>query len=748
MPKIVIRSTLLLFLLSVPGIGLRGQSEKPPIEDKYKQGHSRHGAAFDAGPREKPWEMEGIGKVHFPITTSNPEVQKWFNQGHALLHSFWYYEAERAFRWCLKLDPECAMAYWGLARSVDDRKRSAPLIKEAARRKDKVSERERLYIEAWEALYGPGEPRDPAATGESNPSNRDRFRERLEKLTLRFPEDIEARSLLALDHLGNNRLGADLILKQVIAQDPRHPGAHHYRIHNWDRSEGEQALDSCRLYGEIAPMIGHAQHMPGHIYSGLGMWHEGAISMDSATRVEQQYMRRRMIFPFNDWNYAHNRNYLCYIQEQLGMPTAATSGARQLLAAPRDPQHDNPDEYGTHWQGMIALMRVLIKFERWKEILEPKAFPWRDNVRDKTHRAYCEALAHLGLGDRDKAMRSYDDHAALYKDVQKPENKWLDQTYGIQSLEIRAKLALASGDDLTGLGLLADAAKREFEQRHRANDPPSYPVPLYNALGRAYADRKSPILAIKAFEKTLELVRNDAFALAGLAQAYAALGETEKARDAYARLLYVWSDGEPGLPWMEGARKLGLDAKPRDSSPGKQRNYKLTTLDPLGPNQWQPYDAPRLDALDAKGKRVTLEEYRGRNLLLIFYLGEECPHCMEQLVEVTKRKDELSRLNTDVLAISSDTPQQNAASSKVSELPFRLLSDGRFENARRFKSYDDYEDLALHSTILIDGQGRVHWSRNGGDPFKDFDFLMKEIQRLSDDAPGKKKPDSTKTATK
>ena len=91
--------------------------------DQPRRGHSRHGDAFDIGPRQKPWVIEGIGRTHFPITTRNPEVQRWFDQGHTLLHHFWYYEAERAFRWCLKLEPDNAMAYWGLARAAEDQQR-------------------------------------------------------------------------------------------------------------------------------------------------------------------------------------------------------------------------------------------------------------------------------------------------------------------------------------------------------------------------------------------------------------------------------------------------------------------------------------------------------------------------------------------------------------------------------------------------------------------------------------------------
>ena len=178
-----------------------------------------------------------------------------------------------------------------------------------------------------------------------------------------------------------------------------------------------------------------------------------------------------------------------------------------------------------------------------------------------------------------------------------------------------------------------------------------------------------------------------------------------------------------------------MTAAPRDVSPAPQRSYKKVTLASFGPAAWQPYPAPALDALDASGKRVTLDEYRGKNVLLIFYLGEECPHCLEQLKGVSKRKADFARLNTEVLAISSDPPEENADSGAVKDLGFRLLSDKEFANARRFQSYDDFENLELHSTILIDAQGRVHWARNGGDRFTDFDFLIKEITRLNQRRP-------------
>src|SRR5271165_4490019 len=181
----------LLFLLSVPLFAF--QDSTPGILEKL--GHSHIGEAFDTGPREKPWVMEGIGVAHFPITTRNPEVQQWFNQGNALLHSFWFYEAERSFRWCLKLEPDNAMAYWGLARATEG-DRAADFLREAVKRKDKVTERERLYIEAEAAVLLPDPVRDTGAKPDYRELRRAEMK-KLETLCLKYPDDMEARALLA-----------------------------------------------------------------------------------------------------------------------------------------------------------------------------------------------------------------------------------------------------------------------------------------------------------------------------------------------------------------------------------------------------------------------------------------------------------------------------------------------------------------------------------------------------------------------
>jgi tetratricopeptide (TPR) repeat protein len=194
-------------------------------------------------------------------------------------------------------------------------------------------------------------------------------------------------------------------------------------------------------------------------------------------------------------------------------------------------------------------------------------------------------MAHIGLGNLDKASKTYAAHSALTKELEKPENKWLGKAHGIRAVEMRALLALERGESLEGLGLLAEAAKRELEQREDNDDPPDYPNVLYNTLGRAYLVRKSPSLAALAFEKALEAVRNDGFALSGLVEAHAAMGDTDKAREAYGRLLYVWSDADPGLSgWNAPGRpesKPNRETRPpQNSATTRPRRWSTSARTP------------------------------------------------------------------------------------------------------------------------------------------------------------------------
>ena len=706
----------------------------PPRADD-EPGHSQHGSAFDTGLRQKPWKMAGIGSTHFAITTKVPQVQEWFDQGNTLLHSFWFEEAERSFRWCIKLDPDCAMAYWGLARcgmnwfasrgsaANPELKRYRDFLKEAVRRKGSVSERERMYIDAWVEAFDA----DKAKPNEV-------LARRLQQLSLRFPDDIEAKALYALFSIRPDAaLGTEMVLREVLAKEPDHPGAHHYRIHNWDGVATEQGLASCVRYGPVAPNIGHANHMPGHNYTKLGMWHEAALSMDSATRVELRYMNERMALPFETWNFAHNRDYLCYIQEQLGMEQAAREGARSMIAAPRNPQPDNEEGDRTFEFGLGALVRGLVKFERWDTLLEKGSIPWRDTPEDQSMKAWVETLAYAGSGKPVDARARFDEFKASLEALEKKDPDAKKHAKPEQDIA-EGLLCAAEGNVLDAtrlLGAAADVERHDREAREYTNDPPARAWPVYRLLGDVYLGHGEPRLAIASYELASQAEPNDAFSLSGLARAHAALGNKAEAERCANALAYVWSGADAGLEWRTSVDALKLVTKPFAVTPAPERRYEPAKLDALGPNLWSPFAAPSLDCLDSEGVRVRLEDLRGKNVLLVFYLGTECVHCMEQLRAIDGKKGEWEKQNTLVLAVSSASPEKNKSSLELGGLCARLLSDKDHENARRFTAYDDFEEMELHSTILIDKQGRVHWKRTGGDPFSGMDFLLAELARMN-----------------
>ncbi len=139
-----------------------------------------------------------------------------------------------------------------------------------------------------------------------------------------------------------------------------------------------------------------------------------------------------------------------------------------------------------------------------------------------------------------------------------------------------------------------------------------------------------------------------------------------------------------------------------------------------------------LQGKGADGKEFQLSSLQGRNVILVFYLGRECLHCMQQLKDLQARHAEWERLDTSVVAVSPNRPEETRDAAKAAKLDWlRFVSDPERVNARRFRAYDDFEEMELHATLLIDKQGRLHWARIGGDPFSDMAFLEKQLTRMN-----------------
>ncbi len=370
--------------------------------------------------------MEGMGNVVFPASTSNAQAQRFINQGVAQLHGFWYYEAERSFRQAATLDPDCAISYWGMAlANVNNRKRAQGFIKQAVKRRDNASPREQMFIDAWsQALTDPEKPKsaddgkkdeqkdekkEDKKDEKAKPEDEQKLkRERaqrltrdLEKIVLDYPDDIEAKALLALQLWENERndlpivshVAINAILDDVFDKNPMHP-AHHYRIHLWDRQDAARALKSAALCGPSLPGIAHMWHMPGHIYSKLHRYQDAVWQQEASARVDHAHMMRDRLLPDQIHNFAHNNEWLIRNLIKLGQSDKAVALAKNMIELPRHPKL-NTLKKGSSQYGRQRLLQSLSSFRMWPELIALSDTAYLEPTDDETLQV--ERLRHLGI---------------------------------------------------------------------------------------------------------------------------------------------------------------------------------------------------------------------------------------------------------------------------------------------------------------------------------------------------------------
>ena len=281
----------------------------------------------------------GIGNVHIKITAS-PEAQLWFDQGLNLYHDFWEYESLRAFQQGVRVDPQCAMCYWGIYQAEIFRHSSSKhfandALAKAVSLKGHASKAERLYIEASAAHEAEEkDKKDDAKEGDS------REVQILRKLVKHSPKDTQARIFLAwtlmdgYDDDGSPRKGTKEtleILQGVLKDEPENSAANHYWIHSVEASlKPEQALHSAEILGRLAPTSGHMVHMPGHIFFRTGDYARAQQSFAASTQADEQYMQTQHVQVDDDWNYVHNLMYAIANLMEQGQLAEATALSAKL----------------------------------------------------------------------------------------------------------------------------------------------------------------------------------------------------------------------------------------------------------------------------------------------------------------------------------------------------------------------------------------------------------------------------------
>ena len=501
-------------------------------------------AVADEEHQHPAGDPEKLGTVSFS-TSCAPAVQKQFQRGVAMLHSFWYEEAERTFNQVAKDDPGCAMAYWGIAMGYfhpiwDARGPDAAILKKGWEtvQKAKVlapkTEREREYVAAIEAFYKDSDKQDHRTRVLA-------YETAMERVYSRYPEDREAAAFYSLALLGSvaaspvdktlaRQKKAGEIAEKVFDAEPSHPGAPHYVIHAYDYPAlAEKALPAARRYAKIAPDAPHALHMPSHIFTRLGLWQESIESNTaSAAAAGKVGMAGEGL---------HASDYLEYAYLQSGQDDQAKRVLDQMPA--------NKTGLPSYFAGVYATAtmpaRYVVERRRWAEAAKleiPSDSPGGKLSWAEATVYFARALGSAHTGNVDAARHAIQKLQSV-RDMltELQETYWAGQVE-IQRREAAGILAFAEGKKDEALEFLRSAADMEdASEKHPVTPGPV--VPARELLGEFLLTINTPVQALAAFESTLQRSPNRFNALYGAATAAQAAGQREKARQYFNTLIEI-----------------------------------------------------------------------------------------------------------------------------------------------------------------------------------------------------------------
>src|SRR5438309_9230307 len=324
-----------------------------------------------------------LGTVHFE-TTCKPEAQKLFEEGMLYQHSFWYRASQRVFEDALKADPECGIAYWGIALSLLWNPHTAPPAKNLAEGAAAIakgqsvgakSQRERDYLDTLGVMYADYEKVD-------HRTRLNAYAKAMEQLAQRYPNDDEAQIHYALalntsaspaDKTYASQLKGAAILEPIALRQPQHPGVAHYLIHLYDYPPiADKGLEAARRYAKIAPAAAHAQHMPSHIFTRVGYWRDSISSNSEAARVAQADKESA--------DQLHAMDYLVYAYLQLGQDQKAREIIDEMNKVAGINENFIPGDYAL----AASPARYAIERAGWKAAADLHARPSpRLHVRDR-----------------------------------------------------------------------------------------------------------------------------------------------------------------------------------------------------------------------------------------------------------------------------------------------------------------------------------------------------------------------------
>lgn len=502
-----------------------------------------------------------LGRHHFKVTTNSREAQRAFDRGLIWTFSFAHYAAEQEFRRAAQLDPQLAMAWWGIAlvngphinfnAVPPDRAKAAwEALTKARELAPNAGPLERELIEALSKRYANPQPDDRTPLDRA-------YADAMRELWRRNQTDDDIGALFAESMMdlrpwdlwqanGEPQPGTPEIieaLERVLWLNPKHPGANHYYIHAVEASrQPQKALPSARRLGKVVPGAGHMVHMPAHIYARVGDWDAAAQSNIDAIRADGLY---RAVYPrpgFYAMYMAHNSHFFAWAAMMQGRSAEALHHAREMVAGIPE---DFLQEFGPAVDGYLAFVpEVLMRFGRWEEILaEPK--PRGDLPLSQALWRYARvaSLAALGRLDEARAERAVFETAAQKVPANATfGNNSATNLLAIARLVLDGEIAAQEKNYEGAIPKLEEAARLEDTLRY--DEPPDWIQPVRHTLGAVLLKANKPSEAEAVYREDLARNPENAWSLYGLAQSLEGAGKGKEASAAQKRFRKAWKKSD------------------------------------------------------------------------------------------------------------------------------------------------------------------------------------------------------------
>ncbi len=511
--------------------------------------------AADEGHHHEELTQDQLGTVHFPVSCS-PEVQKNFERGVALLHSFWYEEAEKTFRAIEKDDPKCAMAYWGDGMSqwhqLWNHPDAATIKRERAALKKAgtpTTDRERDYLAALKTFYA-DKKMDHDARAQA-------YSAAMEKVYQKYPDDHEAAAFYALSLLASepdgdttfaNNKKAGEILGKLLVTEPNHPGVAHYLIHAYDKPQlAELGLPAARRYAQIAPAAPHALHMPSHIFARLGLWQDDIDSNLASIAATRKTAAMHM---GGEGHQFHAMDYLVHAYMQSGREADALKVIEEVKAmAPMK------DMYGSGTDPRLFALVAFpasyaLELHHWTEAASLAPVPGA-STGDNSITYWARAIGAVRSGKVAQARSDIAQIEQIHKTLLKQGKKGFAESVDQDRIEAVAWLDYAEGKaDRALASLRAVAAEQES-----TGEESDGMIPAREMVADMFLEMKRADDALAEYEGALKFFPNRFNSLYGAGQAAEMAGKTQKAGEYYAVLLKNCEGSTSSRPELAKAKE-------------------------------------------------------------------------------------------------------------------------------------------------------------------------------------------------